>query len=131
MIRPRFLVLVLVLVLPAQAATAADAEEKPVPAAGVLIHDLRDFLPEIGSSEGKADDPIPGFSCKPDGTWSKYKAYNKNGSGYLSRVELAAIASDLTKSLRERYPEIFADLDTDGDEKITNAELQAYLKKPK
>jgi biopolymer transport protein ExbD len=69
------------------------------------------------------------ISVKDDGTWRNYRAYNKSGTGYLNRNELNVVVADLKASLRVHYPDIFAAVDTDGDEAITGAELRAYLKK--
>jgi hypothetical protein len=108
------------------AADPTAADMKP-PAVGELIHDLRDFLPESESKQGKPDDPLPAFSTKDDGYWKKYRRYNKNGTGLLSRTEIIVLVADLAKSLRVNYPEVYADIDTDGDDTITEAKFSAYV----
>jgi hypothetical protein len=111
-----------------QIAWAADTPPPPV---GDIIHDLRDFLPVTESTSGKADDPIPAFSTRDGAYWTKYRRYNTNGTGNLSRTELIAIVADLEKSLRVNYPEVYAAIDTDGDDTITLAKFSAYLNSKK
>jgi hypothetical protein len=124
----RILACLLAALLPALAwaADPAAADAKPPPI-GELIHDLRDFLPETESKAGSAADPIPAFSVKDDGYWRKYRPYNKNGTGCLSRTEIIAIVADLEKTLRSGYPEVYAAIDSDGDDTITTAKFNAYL----
>ncbi len=112
-------------------APAAPAPTAKPPPVGELIHDLRDFLPESESKVGKADDPIQAFSVKEDGYWRKYRSFNKNGTGYLSRTEIIALVADLWKSLRINYPEVYSEIDTDGDDTITAAKFSIYLNKKK
>jgi hypothetical protein len=122
-----FLLCVLLAVSCGLSAADQAPEATPLESAADIIHDLRDFLPETESNSGHADDPIPGFSIKPGSYWTKYKPYNTNGSGCLSRTELLAIVADLTKALHEHYPDEYAAIDTDGHETITNLKIQAYL----
>jgi hypothetical protein len=113
----------------APAAPDAPAPNAKPPPVGELIHDLRDFLPESESKVGNADDPIQAFSVKEDGYWRKYRSFNKNGTGYLSRTEIVALVADLVKSLRVNYPEVYSEIDTDGDDTVTAAKFSAYLNK--
>jgi hypothetical protein len=106
--------------------SATAAEAKPVPSLGTVLHDLRDFLPEAEKTAGSADDPIPAFSVKPDGYWKGYKSFNVGGSGFLSRKEIKAVTVDLIKTLREHYPDQYAEIDSDGSDTITAAKLTAY-----
>jgi hypothetical protein len=117
-----FLFLAALLWLSAVAIPADEAKDKPVPSADSIVHDLRDLMPEVEKKTGNPDEAIPAFSVT-EGFWAKYKPYDKHGAGCLSRSELALICADLSKTLEEHYPDVFAAIDTDGDEKITNAKL--------
>jgi hypothetical protein len=100
---------------------AAEPEGKAkAPALGTVLHDLRDLMPLVEQKTGNADDPVV---SAVEGYWTGYKSYDVNHDGKLSRTELLAVTQWLQKQLRENYPDTFAELDTDGDEHITNAEL--------
>jgi hypothetical protein len=108
------------------AAKAAPGGELKVMPAGAIVHDLRDFMPFADPAQGKPEENLHNFSVT-EGYFTGYKAEDSDGDGYLSRGDVIRIVGKLEKMLREHEPDTFAAIDTDGDEKISPAELKAYL----
>jgi hypothetical protein len=121
---------ILVPLILGSALAAAEPPALKVMPAGTIVHDLRDLMPYADPAKGKPEENLHEFSVT-DGYFAGYRDQDSDHDGFLSRGDVIRIVAGLQKMLRETQPDIFAAIDTDGDDAISQAEMTAYLNRKK